>query len=129
MPRFQAAILLFTSIYARFSRFSVARRVSSCDPLTKTNTPEFALRIRVRKLPVSGEFDEFSLSHFRVGLTYTVPSQLASLLILAGYAERVDARPPRAPGCPCARPERRAQKRIDSTQFGTDHGGAHTARL
>jgi hypothetical protein len=64
--------------------------------LTENNTPEFALRIRIRKLPAPGEFDEFSLNHFRVGQTYTVPSHLASLLILDGYAELVNSRPARA---------------------------------
>jgi len=72
--------------------------------LTENNTPEFALRIRVRKLPGPREFDEFSLSHFRVGQTYTVPSHLASLLILAGYADLVDTRPPRAEAADFGRP-------------------------
>jgi hypothetical protein len=72
--------------------------------LTENNTPQFALKIRVRKLPAAGEFDEFSLSHFRVGQTYTVPSHLASLLIIAGYAEQVDSRPPRAEAADFARP-------------------------
>jgi hypothetical protein len=72
--------------------------------LTENHTPEFALRIHVRKLPASGEFDEFSLSHFRVGQTYTVPSHLASLLIIAGYAELVDSRPPRAEAADFAPP-------------------------
>jgi hypothetical protein len=64
--------------------------------LTENNTPELALRIRVRKVPPPGTFDEFSFSYFRVGQTYTVPSYQASLLILAGYAELVDTRPTRA---------------------------------
>jgi hypothetical protein len=64
--------------------------------LTENNTPEFALRIRLRALPPPGSFDEFNLSHFRVGQLYTVPSHLASLLILAGYAELVESDPPRA---------------------------------
>jgi hypothetical protein len=32
-------------------------------------------------------FDEFDVRRFRVGQTYEVPVRLASLLILAGYAE------------------------------------------
>jgi hypothetical protein len=64
--------------------------------LARNDTPEFALRIRVLSLPERGEFDEFELGHFRTGETYVVPSQLASLLILAGYAELVDGHPPRA---------------------------------
>ena len=47
-------------------------------------------------MPKRGEFDEFDLGHFRAGESYVVPSQLASLLILAGYAELVDTHPSRA---------------------------------
>ena len=47
-------------------------------------------------MPAPGEFDEFHLEHYRVGQTYTVPSRLASLLILAGYAELVEGRSTRA---------------------------------
>ena len=93
--RFRAIILLLTSIYTPIVWFSVLRRVSQWCPLTENNTPELALRIRVRKVPPPGTFDEFSFRHFRVGQTYTVPSHLASVLILAGYAELVDTRPAR----------------------------------
>jgi len=58
--------------------------------LTENHTPEFALRIRLKALPDAGDFDEFDLSHFRPGGIYVVPSHLASLLILSGYAELVD---------------------------------------
>lgn len=58
--------------------------------MNKNYTLEFALRIRVRRLPTPGEFDEFDLSYFRVGQTYLVASQLASILILAGVAELVE---------------------------------------
>lgn len=61
--------------------------------MTNNHTPEFALRIRVRRLPTPGEFDEFQLDYFRVGQTYVVPSQLASILILAGIAEQVKSQP------------------------------------
>jgi hypothetical protein len=61
--------------------------------VTFNHTPEFALRIRVRRLPTPGEFDEFELAYLRVGQAYVVPSQLASMLILAGIAERVDSPP------------------------------------
>jgi hypothetical protein len=64
--------------------------------MTDIHTPEFALRIRLKRLPAPGEFDEFDLNHFRIGETYVVPSRLASLLILAGYAELVDSHPARA---------------------------------
>jgi hypothetical protein len=46
--------------------------------------------------PLEGEFDEFHLEHYHVGQSYIVPSRLASLLILAGYAELVDSHPQRA---------------------------------
>ena len=36
-------------------------------------------------------FDEFDVHRFRVGQTYEVPVRLASLLILAGYAETAGA--------------------------------------
>ena len=61
--------------------------------MTNNDTPQFALRIRVRRLPMPGEFDEFELAYLRVGQTYVVPSQLASMLILSDIAELVDSRP------------------------------------
>jgi hypothetical protein len=64
--------------------------------LTENNTPELALRIRLHKVPPPGTFDEFSFSYFTVGQIYTVPSHLASVLILAGYAELVETQSPRA---------------------------------
>jgi len=64
--------------------------------LTENNTPELNLRIRLTDLPATGEFDEFNLAHFRVGQTYLVPARLASMLIIAGYADLVDSHPPRA---------------------------------
>ena len=64
--------------------------------LTENHTPESALRIRLTSLPPPGEFDEFDLSHFRVGGVFLVPSYLASVLIIAGYAELMDDHPARA---------------------------------
>jgi hypothetical protein len=64
--------------------------------LNENRTPEFALRIHLLRVPTSGEFDEFHLEHYRAGLCYVVPSRLASLLILAGYAELVEDRDARA---------------------------------
>jgi hypothetical protein len=61
--------------------------------VTDYHTPEFALRIRVRRLPTQGEFEEFAIDHFRVGQTYVIPSRLASMLILAGIADLVDSHP------------------------------------
>jgi hypothetical protein len=54
------------------------------------------LRIRIIALPGPGEFDEFDLKHFRVGNMYDVPPRLASLLVIAGYAEPASARAERA---------------------------------
>ena len=56
--------------------------------MTEKHTPEVVLRIRVKSLPAPGEFDEFDLRLYRIGLTYELPMRLASLLILGGYAER-----------------------------------------
>jgi len=64
--------------------------------LTENHTPQSALRIRLKSLPEPGEFDEFDLSHFRVGGGFLVPSYLASVLIISGYAELVDDHPARA---------------------------------
>jgi hypothetical protein len=55
-----------------------------------------SLRIRISGLPDEGELDEFDLRRFRVGEVYDVPAQLASLLIVAGYAEAVVRRAERA---------------------------------
>jgi len=61
--------------------------------MTRNHTPEFALRIHVRRLPAPGEFDEYALDYLRVGQTFVVPSQLASMLILAGIADQMDIHP------------------------------------
>jgi hypothetical protein len=73
--------------------------------LTENNTPEFALRLRVKALPEAGDFDEFDLSHFRVGGTFVVPARLASMLIISGYAELVDAHPARAEAADFGQPK------------------------
>ena len=54
------------------------------------------MRIRITSLPKPGDLDEFDLRRFRVGEVYDVLPQLASLLIVAGYAETVGWRPGRA---------------------------------
>jgi hypothetical protein len=59
--------------------------------MTEINTPEFALRIRVIRLPNPGELDEFNLNYLHVGQAYVVPSHLATILILSGIAELVDS--------------------------------------
>jgi len=40
--------------------------------------------------------DEFDLERFKAGQVYVVPARLASMLIIAGYAEMVDDHPARA---------------------------------
>jgi hypothetical protein len=72
--------------------------------LTENDTPEFAMRIRVKALPTAGELDEFDLSHFHVGGTFVVPARLASILIIAGCADLVDAHPARAEAADFSRP-------------------------
>jgi hypothetical protein len=81
----RAAILLFASIYP----------VQDKKPI-ENHTPEFTLRIRLIAPPAPGEFDEFDLERFHVGQSYVVPSRLASLLIIAGYAELIDSHQRRA---------------------------------
>jgi hypothetical protein len=55
--------------------------------LTENDTNGSTLRIRYLAIPKDGDFDEFDLRRFRVGEVYDVPLRLASLLIIAGYAE------------------------------------------
>jgi hypothetical protein len=55
--------------------------------LTGNNTPEVVLRIRITSTPREDLFDEYDVHRFRIGETYAVPVRLASLLVLAGYAE------------------------------------------
>jgi hypothetical protein len=57
--------------------------------LTRNHTSGLRLQIRINSLPRSGEFDEFDLRRFRVGEVYDVPTRLASLLLISGYAEIV----------------------------------------
>ena len=47
-------------------------------------------------MPRVGEFDEFHLEHYHVGQSYVVPARLATLLIIAGYAELAGSHPQRA---------------------------------
>ena len=73
--------------------------------MTDNHTPEFALRIRLKRRPESGEFDEFDLKHFRVGGVFVVPARLASMLIISGYAELVDDHPARAEAADFGQPK------------------------
>jgi hypothetical protein len=78
--------------------------------VTDIHTPEFALRIRVKRLPAPGEYDEFALDYFRVGQVYVVPSQLASVLILSGIADLVDSHSVRAEAADFGHPRFPKQK-------------------
>lgn len=69
-----------------------------------------SMRIRISGLPSEGDLDEFDLRRFRVGEVYDVPSQLASLLIVAGYAEAVVRRVERAQAADRVQSQRRALK-------------------
>jgi hypothetical protein len=64
--------------------------------VTDFDTPQFTMRIRLKRLPASGEFDEFDLECYKAGQVYVLPARLASLLILSGHADLIDSRPPRA---------------------------------
>jgi hypothetical protein len=64
--------------------------------VTENETPGVSMRIRITSLPKAGDLEEFDLRRFRVGDVYDVPPQLASLLIVAGYAEMAAWRPGRA---------------------------------
>ena len=73
--------------------------------MTDIHTPEFALRIRLKRWPPPREFDEFQLDHFRPGETNVIPARLASLLILAGHAVLVDSHPDRADAADFGQPK------------------------
>jgi len=50
------------------------------------------LQIRIKSLPNDKEFEEYDLTRFRAGEVYEVSPRLASLLVVAGYAETVPTR-------------------------------------
>ena len=58
--------------------------------LKQNNTSGLVWRVRIIAAPKPREFDEYSVGHFEVGRVYEVSGRLASLLILAGYAEPVN---------------------------------------
>ena len=78
--------------------------------MTEINTPEFALRIRVVRLPSPGELDELALDYFRVGQEYVVPSQRATILILSGIATLVNSHSARAEAADFGPPKRPKRK-------------------
>ena len=86
--------MLFTSIY-----------IPHCRNVTEINTSEFALRIRVIRLPSPGELDEYKLEYLRIGQTYVVPSRLASILVISGIAELVQGISARAEAADFGQPK------------------------
>jgi hypothetical protein len=74
-------------------------------------TPNVPLRIRIKGLPRPGAFEEFDLRRFRIGDTYDVTPQLATLLVVAGYAEIVAAPPLRAEAADRVETQRAKRKR------------------
>jgi hypothetical protein len=60
--------------------------------LQHNQTSSTTLRVRIVRLPGRGELDEYDLTLYRPGEVYEVPAQLASLLILSGYAQLVALR-------------------------------------
>jgi hypothetical protein len=75
--------------------------------VTKNETPRVSMRIRITSLPKPGDLEEFDLRRFSAGEVYDVPPQLASLLIVAGYAEMVASDPSRAEAADRSRMARR----------------------
>jgi hypothetical protein len=78
--------------------------------VTDFDTPQFSMRIRLKRLPAPGEFDEFDLERYKPGLIYVFPARLASLLILSGHADLIDSRPPLAEAADFGLPRFRRRK-------------------
>jgi hypothetical protein len=49
------------------------------------------VRVRLTRLPRPGELDEFDLRLYSVGEVYDFPPNLASILLIGGYAELAPA--------------------------------------
>ena len=86
-----AIILLFSTNNWLNRDFRVFDELTYGFVLTQFDTTGTTMRIRLTGWPVDGDFDEFDLRQFRVGGIYDVPTRLASLLIIAGYAELVSS--------------------------------------
>lgn len=57
--------------------------------MNSSDPSDAVMRVRLIGLPRNGEFDEYDFDWFRIGQVYELKAQLASLLIIAGYAELV----------------------------------------
>lgn len=79
----------FLPTIASVGHFSVFGELTCGFGLTENDTTGPSLRIRFIGLPRAGDFDEFDLRRFHVGEIYDVSTQLAMMLIIAGYAELV----------------------------------------
>jgi hypothetical protein len=75
-------------------------------------TPEVDLRVRIKRLPQPGEFDEYDLHLFREGEVFDVTAQLGMLLIVGGFAE-VAAAFPRSEAADTGYGPPRSKKRRD----------------
>ena len=64
--------------------------------MTENRTPDAAMRIRITAAPDPEMFAEYDVHRFRVGDIYELPIRLATLLILAGYAQGASAATPAA---------------------------------
>jgi hypothetical protein len=82
-----ATILLCASKKSTNRHAPVSKELIHKGNVTKKNTPEVVLRVRITSLPPAGEFDEFDLRRYRVGDVYEIPLRLATLLIISGFAE------------------------------------------
>lgn len=59
--------------------------------MNNSESCDAVMRVRLISLPKDGEFDEYDFDWFRIGQVYELKAQLASLLIIAGYAELLPA--------------------------------------
>jgi hypothetical protein len=83
------------------------------------------VRIRITKPPTEPSVDEIPLARFRVGLVYSVPAPLATLMIVEGWAEPViEALEPTLPPFTFnVTPVRERRRRIYSDKYLRTHLG------
>src|SRR4029077_18050878 len=85
MVIFEQAIILLSGGFTVWKcKKRVSAKLSSGRFMTQNDTPEIALRIRIKSLPIPGEFDEFDLRPYRIGGTYELPLRLALLFLPGG---------------------------------------------
>jgi hypothetical protein len=68
------------------------------------------MRIRIVAAPDSDMFAEYDVQRFRVGDIYEVPVRLATLLIIAGYAQSASHNTPAAEAADFSGPRSRSKK-------------------